>query len=176
MQGFALANNTDLGLYDELQKHPERSQRFANAMSARAARIPVDYLFQCFDWQALGKATVVDVGGSHGSVAIALAQRYPDLSLIVQDFANVVAEGAERLPKQLRERIHFMSSSFLEQQPVEGAEVYFFRAVFHNWPDASCIQILRNQIPALKPGSRIIINDGLTSAAHLGTLTEQRAL
>ena len=165
-----------MGLYDELRKYPERSRRFANGMSARAARFPVDSLFRCFDWQALGKATVVDVGGNQGRVAIALAQQYPDLSLIVQDFADVVAEGAERLSKDLKERIQFLGYSFLERQPVKEADVYFFRAVFHNWPDAFGIKILRNQILALKPGSRIIINDNCKSAGHTGTLLEQRRL
>jgi 6-hydroxytryprostatin B O-methyltransferase len=31
--------------------------------------------------------------------------------------------------------------------------------VFHDWPDAVCVQILRNIIPAMRKGSRIIIMD-----------------
>ena len=40
-----------------------------------------------------------------------------------------------------------------------GAAIYFFRAVFPNWPDEYCVKILRNQIPALNQSSRIIIYD-----------------
>ena len=41
-----------------------------------------------------------------------------------------------------------------------GAEVYFFRHVFHDWPDEAARQILQNTTPALKPGqSRIVIVD-----------------
>ena len=43
---------------------------------------------------------------------------------------------------------------------ITGAEVYFFRHVFHNWPDEAARQILQNTIPALTPGqSRIVIVD-----------------
>jgi len=44
---------------------------------------------------------------------------------------------------------------------VKGADVYFFRLIFHDWPDEQCIQILRNLVPALKSGARILICDQL---------------
>ena len=38
--------------------------------------------------------------------------------------------------------------------------MYFFRHVFHDWPDDASRQILQNTIPALTPGqSRIVIVD-----------------
>lgn len=52
-----------------------------------------------------------------------------------------------------------MAHDFLKEQPVRNADVYFFRFVFHNWSDKYCIQILRNHIPELKKGARIVIND-----------------
>lgn len=40
------------------------------------------------------------------------------------------------------------------------ASVYFFRHIFHDWPDSMCRQILENTIPALDPNhSRIVIVD-----------------
>jgi len=44
---------------------------------------------------------------------------------------------------------------------VKGADVYFFRLIFHDWPDEQCIQILQNLVPALKNGARILICDQL---------------
>ena len=53
-----------------------------------------------------------------------------------------------------------MPYNFLtEQQPVKNADVYFFRWVLHNWADRYCTKILRNLIPALKPGAKIVVND-----------------
>lgn len=37
--------------------------------------------------------------------------------------------------------------------------VYFFRWIIHNYSTPFAIKILKNLIPALKPGARIIIND-----------------
>lgn len=49
----------------------------------------------------------------------------------------------------------------LEDQPVKGADVYFFRWILHNWSDKYCVKILRGLIPALKPGAKIILNDNV---------------
>jgi hypothetical protein len=42
---------------------------------------------------------------------------------------------------------------------VKEADIYFSRMIIHNWGDKYCIQILRNLIPALKKGTRVVIND-----------------
>lgn len=52
-----------------------------------------------------------------------------------------------------------MKHDFFKEQPVHGAEIYHFRAVLHDWPDESCVMILRNLIPALKKGSIILVSD-----------------
>nr|XP_023873673.1 O-methyltransferase gsfB-like [Quercus suber]POE84310.1 o-methyltransferase gsfb [Quercus suber] len=72
---------------------------------------------------------------------------------------DVVAEGPNKVPEELSCRFKFMQYDILEPQPVKGAAIYFFRAIFHNWLDKNCVQILQNQIPALKPGARLVIND-----------------
>lgn len=54
-------------------------------------------------------STVVDVGGSHGSVAISVAERFPHVKCVVQDLPDIVAGGAARLPAGLRDRVTFMA-------------------------------------------------------------------
>nr|POE49519.1 o-methyltransferase bik3 [Quercus suber] len=142
-----------------MEAHPERGRRWAGAMNAFAATIPLEGLLSSFDWTSFGEATIVDVGGAWGPVSIGLAQQFPKCRFIVQDLPDVVAEGPNNIPTELRDRIEFMPYNILEPQPVKGAAIYFFRAIFHNWPDNNCVQILRNQIPALKRGARLVIND-----------------
>ena len=128
-------------------------------MSGMASTIPLDPLCGGFGWGSLAKATVVDVGGGHGPVSIGLAEAFPDLKFIVQDLPSVLEGAPASLPAALKGRVSFMAYNFLEEQPFKGAEVYFFRAIFHNWPDDYCIKILRNQIPALIHGAHLIINE-----------------
>jgi hypothetical protein len=49
----------------------------------------------------------------------------------------------------------------LEDQPVQGGDVYFFRWILHNWSDKYCVKILRGLIPSLKPGAKIVLNDNV---------------
>ena len=54
-----------------------------------------------------------------------------------------------------------MSHDFFTQQPVKNADVYLIRWCLHNWSDEYSIKILRALIPALKPGARVLVNDGV---------------
>lgn len=75
--------------------------------------------------------------------------------------APVVAAAEKDSPVELAGRVRFMEHDFLTEQPVHGADVYFFRWIFHNWSDKYSIKILRNLIPALKPGAKVVINDNV---------------
>ncbi|KAF3767133.1 hypothetical protein M406DRAFT_255018, partial [Cryphonectria parasitica EP155] len=44
------------------------------------------------------------------------------------------------------------------------ADVYFFCAIFHNWSDTYTVRILRNLIPVLKPGVKIVLDAVVTVA------------
>lgn len=110
-----------------------------------------------YDWASLGAATVVDVGGSHGSLSIALADKAPQLRFIVQDRPEVTAVGEKNLPSRLRDRVEFMPHDFFQEQPVKGAEVYMLRWIMHDWSDKYAAKILRALIPALKTGAKVLL-------------------
>jgi hypothetical protein len=73
------------------------------------------------------------------------------------------------IPPELQSRIQLTTHDFFTPQLVKDADVYFFRHVFHNWPDLYCIKILRMLIPALKKGAKVLINDGI--APEPGTMS-----
>jgi hypothetical protein len=101
------------------------------------------------------------LGGSQGHVALAIAEKFPKLHFIVQDLPSMrTPDVLGLIPAELQSRVQLTTHDFFEPQPVKGADVYFFRHVFHNWPDLYCIKILRNLIPALKKGAKVLINDG----------------
>ncbi len=100
---------------------------------------------------------MVDVGGSHGSISIAIARSFPSLHFIVQDRPQVVQEGEAKLPADLQDRVTFMEHDFFNEQPVKYADIYLLRWILHDWSDAYAVRILRALVPALKPGARVLI-------------------
>lgn len=104
---------------------------------------------------------LVDIGGNQGHDLIKFRQQHPYLpgKLVLQDMPKVVSgvSGCEA-------GIEVMAYSFLDTQPVQGARVYYFRSIFHDWPDHICQQILRNTISAMAADySRILIMDFVLS-------------
>ncbi|ETS77607.1 hypothetical protein PFICI_09669 [Pestalotiopsis fici W106-1] len=140
---FSLANNTNGSIYDAIANDPDRAVRFGSAMKAASAQEDyVGHLLDHYDWASLGPAQVVDVGGSDGHTAYALARRFHKLQVVVQDMSPppdevVAAAGSSddnNKDNGAAGRVRFMAHDFFQTQTV-AAEVYHFRRVMHNWSD-----------------------------------------
>ena len=79
-------------------------------------------------------------------------------------------------PAALADRVSFQVHDFFTPQPVRGADVYFFRAILHNWSDPYAIKILRQVVPVMKASSRIIIMDGLIPPTGTAPLAVTRIM
>ncbi|KAH8897336.1 S-adenosyl-L-methionine-dependent methyltransferase, partial [Thozetella sp. PMI_491] len=176
--GFVLANNTTDSIYEIIGKSPERAGRFANAMKAFVTRADYDpsYLTDHYDWAALGSVQVVDIGGAQGHIAMALASRFSNLNILVQDMDKII-EGAEAgVPEALKDRVRFEAHDFFAPQTT-SADILLFRWVLHNWSDKHCRLVLQSQIPMLKPGTRMIIQDTfMPESAGAVPLWKERSL
>ncbi|KAF3765145.1 hypothetical protein M406DRAFT_61886 [Cryphonectria parasitica EP155] len=104
--------------------------------------------------------TFVDVGGSHGVVCVSLARRWQGIKFIVQDLPKTVASAPDPVCEdaQVAGRVQFQAHDFFTPQDV-AADVYYFRWIMHNYSTPYAVDILKNLVPVLKPGARIIIND-----------------
>jgi 6-hydroxytryprostatin B O-methyltransferase len=181
---WALANHAHRPMVEELEaEHPERAAQFAAFMKYNwSVQQPLQPLIDNFDWAALGAQHVVDVGGGMGYASIALAKAFPDLTFTVQDFDKVVESGERmfleetRDQPELRKRVKFMAHDAFEDQPIKGAGVYLLRSVFHDWPDESCVAILRRLVPALGKRATVLINDYvMPGPGELELIDERRA-
>ncbi|KAI0388943.1 S-adenosyl-L-methionine-dependent methyltransferase [Xylariaceae sp. FL0594] len=161
--GFSLANNTEKSMYEFLSDYPERSARFANMMRGFTGGSAFDlrYITDYYPWEEHNGGIVVDVGGSQGFVCVALARKFPSLTFIVQDLGPVIADAQKNVPEDVAGRVSFQVHDFFEEQPVKGADVYFFRWIFHNWSDKYSIKILKSLVPALGDGATVIISDAV---------------
>ncbi|RYP77927.1 hypothetical protein DL769_003300 [Monosporascus sp. CRB-8-3] len=158
--GYSLAHHTDENPFDVIKRDPARQQRFIDAMSYSHlhSSYSMDHLLDTYDFS--GARTIVDVGGSHGQVAVALARKYPMIDeIIVQDLPDTVAGLDAHIPPELRARVRGMEHDFLTAQPVKGADVYLLRWILHDWSDKYCVKILRSLVPGLKKGAKVVVND-----------------
>ena len=134
------------------------------------------HLLDNYDFASLGAGTIVDVGGSHGQVSIALADKYPELKCVVQDLPDTIKGLEGKVPEHLKGRVQGMEYDFLTEQPVKGADVYLFRWILHDWSDKYCVTILKSLVPALKKGAKILVNDiCIPQPGQLG-IAQDRAL
>ncbi|KAL8846669.1 MAG: hypothetical protein Q9221_008255 [Calogaya cf. arnoldii] len=107
-----------------------------------------------------GKVLLVDVGGNRGHDLVELRARNPELSgkIIVQDLPDVVAHASFNPDENLV--IEAMPHDFFQPQPIRHAFAYHFRAIFHDWPDSACRQILSRTAAAMQPDySKLLISE-----------------
>ncbi|PCH42449.1 S-adenosyl-L-methionine-dependent methyltransferase [Wolfiporia cocos MD-104 SS10] len=124
---------------------------------AIASGIYSDYL-----WEALGSSTIVDVGGGVGGTSLDLARRFPSLRFVVDDRPSTIelaqAVWTREYPEALQSgRVKLVPHNFFTEQPINGAKVYFMRAVLHSWPDDQCVTILSHLRAAMGPDSIILV-------------------
>jgi len=115
-------------------------------------------IVQMYPWGQLGVSKIVDVGGGKGRLSFALAEKYSDLTFVVQDQPEM-GKHIE-YPPHLKDRVSFEAHDFFTPQPIV-AEVYLLGAVLHDWPDNRAIEIIQNLVPAMKDGARIILAENV---------------
>jgi hypothetical protein len=167
--GLALAEN-ELPLFKLYEAQPERARRFGGAMQYLSAEGGLGDARQTailYDWKALGKATLVDVGGSRGGASKAIAAVAPDMKFVVQDLPEVISQVSGP-PDGLEGRFEYQVHDFFKPQPIKDADVYFLRFILHDWSDEKCIEILSNLVPSMKPGSRLIVSDWILNPPGKG--------
>ncbi|KAL4998457.1 S-adenosyl-L-methionine-dependent methyltransferase [Aspergillus recurvatus] len=160
--GYNVAFGTGKPMFEHMAEDPERERRFASTMVEMTSTegYGIHHLANGYGWDKIGKAKVVDVGGSTGHACIAIAKKAPEATFIVQDLAGVVEQGRASLPAPLKSQITFQEHDFFTPQP-ETADMYLLRFILHDHPDSTAVTIVKNLIPAMRPGSRLIINDGV---------------
>ncbi|KAJ4403640.1 hypothetical protein N0V82_010617 [Gnomoniopsis sp. IMI 355080] len=159
---FNLVHNTTGSYFSNVAKDAERAARFGSGMTIQweFPGYKLDYLLNDYDWAALGNVQVIDLGGYRGRISLALAERFPNLNMLVQDMGMNKEEAHAAVPAELKSRVNFMIHDMFETQTV-AADVYLIRQVLHDWPDKYGVKVLRAQIPKLQKGSKILLNESL---------------
>jgi hypothetical protein len=107
----------------------------------------------------------LDVGGSVGSMVLALMRANPNLQGGVLDLPAVAdAALAEAQSRGLADRFGFIAGDFFEHVP--ASDLYILKHVLGNWPDDACLKLLGNCHASARPGSRLVIVDNVVNDAE----------
>ena len=162
---FSLQNQPGVSMFSYLSKYPAREKRFGNAMRcySRVEEWDLKHLVRTYPWESIDRpgSIFVDIGGGQGTVSSKIVSIATHIEFIVQDLGSVVQEGEAILPTELKDRVKFMEHDFFTEQPIKNADVYFFRWILIHWSDKYCLQILRQLIPALKDGAKVIVYEAV---------------
>ncbi|KAM0241577.1 hypothetical protein ACHAPO_001263 [Fusarium lateritium] len=179
---YNIVYNMDLPFFQHLQTRPDLNEHFQAYMKSRAVSHTgsnVEHLLGAFDWNNIGQATVVDIGGSSGSTCIMLATAFPSLNFVIEDLPEPIQNARARmsdLPDEIKSRIDVMEYDFFTPQPIKHADVYLLRTILHDWPDADAIRILQGVVEAMGPTSRLLIMDMVLPKPGSGSKTFEAAL
>ncbi|KAJ5575483.1 O-methyltransferase [Penicillium sp. DV-2018c] len=162
---FTLAHNCPgETMFEYLYKNPQHVAPVTKAEAADVDQMAMDL----YPWEdqlgavADDHVSIVDIAGSHGNAMRQIRKIAPGLQghrLIVQDLEPVIQEHSKALRD---DGIEPQVYDFLKQaQPIRGASRYYFRRVFHDWPDVpEAKKILQNTAVAMdRDQSRILIHD-----------------
>lgn len=135
---FNVARNTDKGSFEDMftSTNPERRERFHLAMKGMGV-FAAESVPRSYPWASLPKdAVVVDVGGGTGHITMAVLRKYPHLKLVVQDVESAITIGKkvwrQEYPEAVEnDRVLFIVHDFFKENPVNGADAYYMRAIIH---------------------------------------------
>ena len=161
--GFSYANSTSDTMYQIFARDPVRAKRFGAAMGVFTveSKPKVHPLIEKFDWSELDAigSTLLDLGGSIGHLSFEIARATSRLNFVVQDLPPTATAGEQQCPGDMKSRVSFEAYDFLTPQKSRQKpfEAILIANTLQNWPDKYVIKILRNQLPVMKKGTKILV-------------------
>jgi hypothetical protein len=143
--------------FDYLSDDPRYAEAFNDAMTGNS-RGSVQAVLDAYDFSEA--KTLVDVGGGHGALVIAILERYPELRGGVIDMPGVVG-GARRAldARDLAGRCMVLGGDFFTEVP--AADTYIAKHIIHDWGDEDCVRILTAMRNGMQGRGKVLIVDAV---------------
>ncbi|MFZ0464896.1 MAG: methyltransferase [Candidatus Acidiferrales bacterium] len=143
--------------FEFFEKNPEEGHIFNDAMTALSMidgpAVAAAYSFD-------GIHSIVDVGGGHGFLLATILERNPHMKGILYDAPHVI-EGAKNGPlKPMMERCTLASGDMFSSVPT-GVDAYIIKHIIHDWPDETCLKILKACRKGLNPNGKLLVVDNV---------------
>lgn len=136
------------GVFDYLGKHPDEAATFNEGMTGFSQQAS-EFVLKAYDFGPFN--TIVDVGGGHGALLLAILKANARARGVVFDAPQVVAGATEPIRAAgCADRCRAEGGDFFKAVPA-GGDLYVLKHIIHDWNDAKATQILkcvRAAIPA----------------------------
>lgn len=149
-------------LFEYLAAHPDLNAAFDAAM-ARISGPENTSIAASFHFGSFHR--VVDVGGGKGGLLAAVLTRHSEISGVLFDQPQVVADPADLIAAGVIDRCDIESGDFFESVP-GGGDIYVLKRILHDWDDESAITLLENCTRAMQPGGRVLVVDAVMLAGN----------
>jgi hypothetical protein len=155
---FAFKEANGVDYWENLKLHPDSADNFNNAMTAISTNMPLAQpLTEVYGLKEAKQ--VVDVGGGQGMLLTSILRLNPHLHGSSFDLPNVIEDAkAKKLVdySDLVTRFEYASGSFFESVPA-GGDIYFLKAIIHDWEDSKAIDILKTIKKSLPDHGKVVL-------------------
>jgi len=150
----AFEHHFGMSYFAYLAQHPASDRVFNQAMTGYTHQV-ASAVADTYDFSAFG--SVVDVGGSYGTLLAAILQRNPTARGILFDQPHVAAAAGEQLAKNgVAERCTTVGGDFFVEIPA-GGDVYLLAQILHDWDDERSTAILRQCRRAIPEYGKLLV-------------------
>ncbi len=134
------------------RRHPEDQALFDQLMAAQTMPV-ARAVASAYDFSSI--ASVIDVGGGRGALAIEIVKAHPHLRGVVFDQPAVAVEATRAIAAAgVSKRCEGCGGDFFLSVP-NGHDVYLLKYIVHDWDDEECIAILRSCHRAMGADGRL---------------------
>jgi hypothetical protein len=141
-------------IYDYYAGHPEDLARFSRAMGNVSA-MAAEGTLQHYDFSRARH--IVDVGGAHGDLLLAILGGNPHARGTIFDRPHVVETARRAIQaKGYENRCEAVGGDFFQAVP-PGGDLYVLKFILIDWKDAEAIRILNNCRTAITSDGRLLV-------------------
>lgn len=158
--------------FEHLANDPEAAAVFNAAMTG-ITRFAASEVIRAYDFS--GARRIIDVGGGHGELLIAILKAFPETHGAVFDMPHAFEGARERARNAgVTERCEFLAGDFFEAVP-PGGDVYLLKSIIHDWNDERSAVILRNCRGAMSQDAKLMLVERIYPA-HVEVSRTHQAL
>jgi hypothetical protein len=160
--GFA--REFGMSAFEYAEANPTYGDVFDQAMSSYSAVQTETIVAALADEDMSSFGILCDVAGGHGHFACGLLKAYPNLSAIVLDRPEVIAQTDRLWAPRLRlaDRCRYIGGDMFKEVPPAAA--YTLKLILHDWSDEECVRVLANMRRSVIGPGRLFVAEHVVPA------------